>query len=161
MNKSLPLLIIAVAAGSFALGSLFDLNLSVTRRPLLAKLFGAATTANPSPSSTAAKEADIKLAQSVLPANGVEIPVKWGDLGIQLIKAGVIDTQKFEEVYAQRGGLSESEKNLLTTSDNGNITITQQNSAVLLNLLWALGLGNKKCHFGYRSHGRQTIWRGR
>ncbi len=130
---------ILVTVGSFMLGAMFDVNLSVARRPLLTKLLGQT---NPSPPPNPATS-DSQLAQSVLPTTGVEIPVKWGELGAQLIKAGVIDAKKFEDIYAQRGGLSEPEKNLLIANDNGNIKITQQNSAVLLNLLWALGLGNK------------------
>ncbi len=84
-----------------------------------------------------------ELSKAVLPVKGVTLPVKWGDLGKQLVDNGVIDQQKFEALYAQRGGLDESDKQLLSGTDNGNLMITQENSGVLLNLLWALGLGNK------------------
>ena len=75
--------------------------------------------------------------------NGVELPVKWGNMGVQMTKAGVIDKEKFETLYSQRGGLSEADKKLLESSYNGNIVITSENSGVILNMLWALGLGNK------------------
>lgn len=71
------------------------------------------------------------------------LPVKWGDLGQKMVSAGVIDAEKFENVYASRGGLGEDAKALLYASDNGNLKITKENSDKILNLFWALGLGNK------------------
>jgi hypothetical protein len=79
----------------------------------------------------------------VIPQEGVVLPVVWGDLGKQMINAGVIDKQKFEALYTQRGGASEYEKNLLSGSDNGQIKIDMKNAGYILNLLWALGLGNQ------------------
>ena len=75
--------------------------------------------------------------------SGIELPVKWGNLGVQMTEAGVIDKNKFEAVYANRGGLNNQEKQLLEGVNNGTITITPENSGVILNLFWALGLGNK------------------
>lgn len=79
----------------------------------------------------------------IIPAAGVELPVNWGDLGAQLVQTGVIDAQKFEAIYAQRGGLDEEAQKILSGSDNGKLKITAQNSSFLLNMFWALGLGNK------------------
>jgi len=76
-------------------------------------------------------------------ANGVMIPVEWNDLGVQMVKSGVIDKEKFENLYLQRQGFTEVEQKLITDINNGNIVITQENSGVMLNLFWALGLGNK------------------
>lgn len=81
--------------------------------------------------------------QKIIPENGVVLPVRWGDLGVQMTRAGVIDKTKFEEMYARRGGLNDEEKKLLEGLDNGNLKITKKNSRFVLNLLWALGLGNK------------------
>ncbi|MFA5932259.1 MAG: hypothetical protein WC793_02680 [Candidatus Paceibacterota bacterium] len=75
--------------------------------------------------------------------NDIELPVKWGDTGLKMIKAGVIDQTKFENLYVGRGGLTEADKKLLTDSDNGNLVINSENSGVVLNMLWAFGLGNK------------------
>lgn len=75
--------------------------------------------------------------------NGVELPVKWGNLGVQMIEAGVIDKVQFENLYSGRGGLSPLDKKLLESADNGNLVITSENSGVILNMLWAFGLGNK------------------
>ncbi|MBI5412271.1 hypothetical protein HZA43_03820 [Candidatus Peregrinibacteria bacterium] len=90
------------------------------------------------------KENDITIdPESVLPSKGVELPIVWGDIGKRLIDSGVINNQKFESLYAQRGGLSAEMKTLLTASDNGKIRMTLENAGVLLNIAWALGLGDK------------------
>ncbi len=81
--------------------------------------------------------------ESVLPPDGIVLPVRWGDLGARMTSAGVIDKKKFESLYAERGGLSKEEKNLLEGVDNGKLKITSENSGFLLNLFWALGLGNQ------------------
>jgi len=81
--------------------------------------------------------------QKIIPKDGVVLPVKWRNLGTQMTNAGVIDKSKMEELYASRGGLNDEEKKLLEGIDNGNLKITRENSSFVLNLLWALGLGNK------------------
>ena len=73
----------------------------------------------------------------------VELPVVWGDLGLQMTEAGVIDKEKFEALYASRGGLSEADKKLLYDADNGNLVINTENSGIALNMLWAFGRANK------------------
>lgn len=75
--------------------------------------------------------------------DSVTIPVRWGDLGIKMVSAGVIDQVQLESIYSERGGLDLESKKLLVSSSNGNLIITSENSGFLLNLLWALGLGNK------------------
>lgn len=79
----------------------------------------------------------------VLPAKGVTLPVVWGDLGVKLVDAGVIDADKFKALYQQRGQLTNEDKNLLVGINNGKIKITKENSGYILNLFWALGLANK------------------
>ncbi len=74
---------------------------------------------------------------------GTTLPVKWGNLGKQMIESGVIDKDKFESLYAQRGGLNTYEADLLYGNHNGYLKINRQNSRFLLNILWGLGLGNK------------------
>ncbi|KKU81802.1 MAG: hypothetical protein UY09_C0028G0008 [Parcubacteria group bacterium GW2011_GWA2_47_8] len=68
---------------------------------------------------------DRQLVEFVVPRAGAIIPVKWGDLGKQLVDAGVIDIAKFEELYASRGGIPDEQRALLT------------------GVIWAFGLGNK------------------
>ncbi|KKR88828.1 MAG: hypothetical protein UU85_C0001G0011 [Candidatus Wolfebacteria bacterium GW2011_GWA2_42_10] len=82
-------------------------------------------------------------AEEIIPANGVELPVKWGNLGKQLVESGAIDANKFEMLYNQRGGLNNEDKNLLYGENNGNLTIDSENAGYILNLFWAFGLANK------------------
>ena len=76
-------------------------------------------------------------------SEGITLPVAWNDLGIKMASVGIIDRQKLESLYATRGGLSEEELQFLESAGSGKIKITPENSAFLLNLFWALGLGNK------------------
>lgn len=137
------------------LGLFFSFDVSVRRKPLLNKLLGATSLSNSVNSlnsdnnakqhsanaETAFSSSDLE--KKVLPSAGVVLPVEWGDLGAKMIAAGVIDAQKFEGLYAERGGLDAEMKQFLVGSGNGKLKITPQNSGVLLNLLWAFGLGNK------------------
>lgn len=86
---------------------------------------------------------DPALEEQVISKAGVELGVVWGDLGKRLINAGVIDERAFTELYSARGGLSVEEKQLLSGEGNGTIVMTEENSSVVLNLLWAFGLANK------------------
>ncbi|HAS84906.1 MAG TPA: hypothetical protein DCS23_02430 [Candidatus Yonathbacteria bacterium] len=83
------------------------------------------------------------LEEEVLPTKGVALPVTWGDLGSQLVKAGVIDSEKFKAMYEQRGAFTKEYETLLLGQGNGKLTITKDNAGYLLNLFWALGLANK------------------
>ena len=93
--------------------------------------------------STPSVDSESALEEKVLPPAGVVLPVRWGDLGKQLVATGVIDGEKFEQLYASRGGLSNEMKTMLRGENNNNVKITAENSGVILNLLWALGLGSK------------------
>ncbi|MBI5413730.1 hypothetical protein HZA42_05275 [Candidatus Peregrinibacteria bacterium] len=81
--------------------------------------------------------------QKLFPDSGTELPVTWDDLGKQLVENGVIDQDKLEKIYANRGGLNEEAKALLEEDQNGKIVITKANAGFILNLFWALGLSNK------------------
>jgi hypothetical protein len=84
-----------------------------------------------------------KLEEKVLPSKGVVLPVVWGDLGVRLVEEGVIDEDMFKSIYEQRGQYTDENKKLLEEINNGKLKITSENSGYLLNLFWALGLGNK------------------
>ena len=88
-------------------------------------------------------ESIANLEEVVISSKGVVLPIKWNDLGKQMVEAGVIDKVKFEELYASRGGLTKEDVKLLYGENNGNIVMNKENSAVLLNMLWAFGLSNK------------------
>lgn len=75
--------------------------------------------------------------------NGTILPVIWGNLGAEMVQAGVIDPEKFEAVYAGSGGLDAYEHDLLYGKNNGQLTINGENAGVILNLLWPLGLSTK------------------
>lgn len=95
------------------------------------------------PADSAAGIKSAVKSEDVIPTKGITLPVRWSGLGSKLVAAGVIDKNKFEELYAQRGGLSAEDKVLVYDAKSQTITITPQNSNLVLNLLWALGLGNK------------------
>ena len=44
-----------------------------------------------------------ELEEKVLPFLGVELPVTWNGLGSKLVSSGVIDVNKFKDVYNQKG----------------------------------------------------------
>jgi hypothetical protein len=71
------------------------------------------------------------------------LSLQWGNLGVKMVEAGVINQEKFESLYSSRGGLSSEEQKILVGSENGNLEITEENSGMMLNMLWGLGLGNK------------------
>lgn len=128
-KKSSDVTLVSLALLVVGLGSLVYMTRPVT--PSTAK------SANITTTELASLEA------IVLPKDGVEIPVSWGDLGIRMRNDGVIDAEQFEALYKDRGGMSEGTRRLLYEKDNGTLVITPENSGEVLNLLWALGLGNK------------------
>ncbi len=79
----------------------------------------------------------------VLPEKGYQTKISLGDIGKQMVAAGVIDIQKLEEIYKNRGGIPKEMKKLLTESSNKPLLVTKENSAWLINILWPLGLSNK------------------
>lgn len=124
----------------------FDVKLIVKRKPILAKIISSVTLKKADQAAKAQPADatdDAALAAMVLPAEGITLPINWGSLGKKMLDTGVIDQTKFEQLYAQRGGLDDEAKKLLTGSGNTQITMTNANSNLLLNLLWAFGLVNK------------------
>lgn len=85
------------------------------------------------------------VSQAVVPTDtqGVALPVRWGNLGAELVRTGVIDRAKLDALYMNRGGLDEMNERLLSDTENKQLIINDQNAGFMLNLLWALGLGNK------------------
>lgn len=79
------------------------------------------------------------LEQEVTPAEGIELPVSWGDIGPRLIKLGVIDEEKFKETVK----LTPEEEIILTQGSEEKIKITPQNSQFIVDMLWAIGLAQK------------------
>lgn len=93
--------------------------------------------------TTATDQNDAALVATVLPASGATLPVTWDDLGKQLVESGAIDRDQLVALYRGRSGLDPNDQKMLDAEDNGQIVITSSNASFLLNLFWALGLGNK------------------
>ncbi len=84
------------------------------------------------------------LMQQVNPPEDYEIPVVFGDVGLQLVAAGAIDLAKFTELYQQqKKSLTDNQKILLTKETVAHVVINPDNAAFLLNFFWALGLVNQ------------------
>jgi len=81
------------------------------------------------------------LEKSVLPSEGVELPITWGDLGGRMVVDGVIDEAKFRSLFPE--GLDSMEEKMLASEVQERIVMTQENSRFILNILWAFGLANK------------------
>src|SRR3990167_4164736 len=69
-------------------------------------------------------------------------PLTWGSIGTKMVEEGVIDKEKFLELYANNPTLMKEIDELLS-SRKPIAQITQKNSSAFLNMLWAFGLGNK------------------
>lgn len=90
-------------------------------------------------SSTTAETLDAaNLAKKVIPAEGYNVDINWGDTGIKLVQAGGIDMEKYRENYS--GPEYAELLSYLTENKNQGITINQQNAYFWVNTLWALGL---------------------
>ena len=94
-------------------------------------------------SQTANLQSAVSATDNVIPSEGVELPLKLGNIGYQLVESGVIDYENFQKLYAERGGVLEENKQWFENTDNGNLVITERNAGLILNMLWAFGLGNK------------------
>lgn len=84
-----------------------------------------------------------KLEEAVLPKAGFQTKIALGDSVVKLAENGVIDREKFNLLYARRGGLPPEQQALLDTPSAAPIRIDSRNAQFLLNLLWPLGIANK------------------
>ena len=91
----------------------------------------------------AARQADPGLEARVWPEIGIVLPIDWEKLVTQLTAAGGLDREKFAGFYRKGGKLDAQAASLLDGTDNGSRSMTRDNASLLLNLLWAFGLGNK------------------
>jgi len=82
--------------------------------------------------------------EQINPSEGYELKATFGDLGPRMLSMGVVDKDKFIQVYEQNEQpLSEQQLKILTQGSNERVKITRENSYFLLNFFWAAGLGNK------------------
>ena len=82
------------------------------------------------------------LKQKVLPQKGYRLSVKWNDIGKQLLKSGVIDKTKYDELFAQDPAAKKEMSHLIDASGD-HMMINESNSRFMVNTLWAFGLVNK------------------
>jgi hypothetical protein len=85
-----------------------------------------------------------QLIEQINPPEGYPLEVKFGDIGQQLMAAGVVDYDAFVEVYENAGQpLSDEQLDILTRASDENVVFNQENAYFLLNFFWALGLANE------------------
>lgn len=82
------------------------------------------------------------LKQEVIPQKGYKTSILWKDLGKQLVDAGAIDKQKFEQSFISDADGKDHMK-YLDGSWNEPMQINEKNSRFMVDFLWALGLVNK------------------
>lgn len=83
------------------------------------------------------------LADEINPPDGYQLPARFGNIGPQLVAAGVIDYDAFVRLYEQNGQpLNDEQRAILTQGSDQPIVINRQNAYFLLNLFWAFGLAN-------------------
>ncbi len=87
----------------------------------------------------------------VLPDEGFELPVSWGDILPRLIEMGVIDRTKFEKVVV----MGEEERAIFEGRWDAPIRINSQNSQFVVDALWALGLAQKSLVYEEGPMGKQ------
>lgn len=80
---------------------------------------------------------------SAVPSAGYQSKVVLGEAIVRLVKAGVIDPQKIEALYAQRGGMPAELTEAMAGLSQRPIVITRQNAGLYVNLLWPVGLANR------------------
>ncbi len=83
-----------------------------------------------------------KIVAKVLPENGFKSKIALGNSAVRLVGLGVIDRQKFEAIYRERGGLPPELRDALTKSASEPILLTRENANYYVNFLWPLGLAN-------------------
>lgn len=98
------------------------------------------------PVATATGAAPVPHAQAAtppaLPAS-YTLPVAYGQLGPNLIRAGALDYDTFVQIHGQGGTpLSEAQRAILREGSDTQIVMDLANARFLLNLLWAVGLAN-------------------
>lgn len=79
------------------------------------------------------------LPNQVLPEEGFELPISWGDMGPRLISLGVIDKSKFESAVKT----TDEQGDILSKGSQAKIRIDASNSQFVVDLLWAIGLAQK------------------
>lgn len=91
------------------------------------------------------------LEKEVLPQDGVELPVAWGDMGPRLLALGVIDEAKFRKAVP----LTPQQEKILLEGSDQKITIDASNAQFVVDMLWAFGLAQKSVVYEDGPMGRE------
>jgi hypothetical protein len=94
-------------------------------------------------SSTEHNERFAQAMTSAVPVSGHHSKVVLGDAIARLVREGVIDPQKVEALYAQRGGIPAEFKEAMAGPSQRPVVINRENAGVYVNLLWPIGLANR------------------
>jgi hypothetical protein len=85
-----------------------------------------------------------ELHEQVNPKDGYALPVAYGKLGPQLVEAGVIDYDAFNNVMKSGGDpITNEQIDILKKGSDEPIIINAKNAHFLLNFFWAVGLANQ------------------
>lgn len=134
MKKFIPLLILLTLILGFSAvwASLFDLKITPSKK-MVALVNIIRPTPIPLPEPTVEN-----LEKVVVPEEGYEVKINWGEVGKKLVEAGGIDLVKYEKNYADPK--YKELLSYLTEDKDGGFTINKENSYFWVNTLWALGL---------------------
>lgn len=80
---------------------------------------------------------------STAPAAGHRSKVVLADSIVRLVQEGVLDPQKIEALYAQRGGIPAALRQMMAEPSYRRIFLSRENANLYLNVLWPLGLANR------------------
>jgi len=128
------LLLIIIALGNFGLKLLKS-------DPIFKNLYFSAS-ANTAAFKNTGNLTSEEIKEKVIPEKGYQSKIALNDSVLKMIKYGVLDPQKFEAIYTERGGLPEKFKNILKEPSYEKITLNKENSYIYINLLWPLGISN-------------------
>lgn len=135
LSKQLPLwmVLVIVFNAVFATGVL---QYYITKRNLNK------TIADLSKTTKSPQELTQILQQTVLPQRGYTLAVQWKDIGVELLKSGVIDEKKYETLFANEPLAIKHMWHLKNASED-HMVINEGDARFMVNTLWALGLVNK------------------
>ena len=84
------------------------------------------------------------LLEQINPKAGYTLPIDFGNLGAQLVEAGVINRDLFIQVYQKAGQpLTDEQLAILDGTFTGQMAMNSTNAYFLLNFLWATGLASQ------------------
>src|SRR3989344_7581701 len=84
-----------------------------------------------------------ELFEEINPSQGYKIGAKFGNIGPKMLDIGVIDFDKFNDVYKESNPLTDEQIKILKEGSSKEIKITKENSHFLLNFFCGVGLANK------------------